>query len=154
MRSNIEEHIRQCMPEGRVFLFSRPINTIKVLLGMFLTLRPSIYHSGMTDDERHQNISRWKNGETKLMIETSGFGASVDYPSVRYVHHWEGPHAMIDYGQECDRAGRNESLAHCMTWTSNCFLKPSPHVDTNVTNFLVSGSRSCIRQSSTLTILY
>ena len=147
MKANIIQQINLAAIQERLILFCRSIAMVNEFQDLFNSLNPSIYHSDLTDEQRQENVDSWKSGASKLIIATSGFGAGVDYSNVKYVHHWEGPHSMLDYAQECGRAGRSGSVAYCMMWTYNAFLESKRGIDENVLDFLISTSDKCIRQS-------
>ena len=79
----------------------------------------SFYHANMTQVEREQGFKNWASGKTKIMVATSAFGAGIDYPNVVKVIHIDPAHSLVDYAQECGRAGRTGMYSICETITSS-----------------------------------
>jgi ATP-dependent DNA helicase RecQ len=57
--------------------------------------------------EKDQVLQRWRTGVHTVIVGTSAFGMSVDYPHVRYIFHCGLPTDAINFSQEVGRIGRD-----------------------------------------------
>ncbi|MFM7565586.1 MAG: ATP-dependent DNA helicase RecQ [Flavobacteriales bacterium] len=79
-------------------------------LAMVLTsnkISASIYHGGMTAEQRSASLERWMKGSSAVMVATNAFGMGIDKPDVRYVLHYDFPNTLEAFVQEAGRAGRD-----------------------------------------------
>ena len=67
----------------------------------------SIYHGGMTAEQRSASLNQWMTGSSSVMIATNAFGMGIDKPNVRYVLHYDFPNTLESFVQEAGRAGRD-----------------------------------------------
>ena len=81
-----------------------------------------MYHGAVADDEREQMQQKWfaspSGGERvwiRVMVCTSAFETGVDVPSVRLILHIGGARSLLEFVQECGRAGRDGFRATCLT---------------------------------------
>jgi ATP-dependent DNA helicase RecQ len=92
---------------GIVYCSTR--KAVKDLLKVFLSnkISASIYHGGMSAEERSASLAKWMRGEVAVMIATNAFGMGIDKPNVRYVLHFDFPESLEAYVQEAGRGGRD-----------------------------------------------
>lgn len=92
---------------GIVYCSTR--RSVKELAKVFMAnkLSASVYHGGMSPDERRASLKQWMKGEIPLMIATNAFGMGIDKPNVRYVLHYDFPDNLEAYVQEAGRGGRD-----------------------------------------------
>jgi superfamily II DNA helicase RecQ len=67
----------------------------------------SYFHDSGTMSEKEQVMTRWRQGEHRVIIATSAFGTGVDYAHVRTVIHQGLPTDAINFAQEVGRLGRD-----------------------------------------------
>ncbi|MEO4004573.1 ATP-dependent DNA helicase RecQ [Flavobacterium sp. CAU 1735] len=69
------------------------------------------YHGGLPSKDKEQQMQRWLNNATQVMIATNAFGMGIDKPDVKTVIHTQLPDNLENYYQEAGRAGRNGAKA-------------------------------------------
>jgi ATP-dependent DNA helicase RecQ len=67
----------------------------------------TIYHAGLTFDEREANQKKWMNNRARIIVATNAFGMGIDKKDVRCVIHLDVVSGVEDYYQEAGRAGRD-----------------------------------------------
>ena len=65
------------------------------------------YHAGLRPAARAAAQAAFMQDEVRVMVATSAFGMGIDKPNVRFVFHYDVPHALDAYYQEIGRAGRD-----------------------------------------------
>jgi len=107
----------------RIIIFVMRIDDCHLLEKLLLEemkIKVSIFNSKMDQENVKLNVNNWRLGINKIMIATSGFGTGIDYPSVKYIIHFEGSYSLLSYYQEVGRGGRNgkPSEAICFGFNS------------------------------------
>ena len=81
-----------------------------------------MYHGAMPDDEREQMQQKWFASPSgmdrvgiRVMVCTSAFGTGVNVPSGRLTLHIGVARSLVEFVQECGRAGRDGLRATCLT---------------------------------------
>lgn len=112
-------------PEDRGVIFVSRVALTKEIMAQLGCPR---YVGEMDSEARNIVFEAWRLGESsKWMVATEAFGQGVDYSHVRATVH-ENPDSIVNWYQECGRAGRDNRLACCYTiWTR---LPRTPHIDT------------------------
>ncbi|MDD3079638.1 MAG: RecQ family ATP-dependent DNA helicase [Paludibacter sp.] len=77
------------------------------------------FHAGLKNDVKDARQSRWKSGETRVIVSTNAFGMGIDKPDVRSVIHLDLPDTLEAYFQEAGRAGRDEKKAFAVLLYNN-----------------------------------
>ncbi len=67
----------------------------------------TIYHAGLSGEEREKNQSEFVNGTKNIIVATSAFGMGIDKKDIRKVIHFSPPLEIEEYFQEIGRAGRD-----------------------------------------------
>ena len=77
------------------------------------------FHAGLKNETKDAKQSRWKNGETRVIVSTNAFGMGIDKAEVRTVVHMDLPDSLEAYFQEAGRAGRDEKKAYAVLLYNN-----------------------------------
>jgi len=77
------------------------------------------FHAGLKNDSKDDKQSRWKSGETRVIVSTNAFGMGIDKAEVRTVVHMDLPDSVEAYFQEAGRAGRDEKKAYAVLLYNN-----------------------------------
>jgi superfamily II DNA helicase RecQ len=72
-----------------------------------------VYTSQQNDVERKKLLREFEQNNLQCIVATSAMSVGVDVSNANHVIHFDIPFSMIDYVQECGRAGRNDNLATC-----------------------------------------
>ena len=77
------------------------------------------FHAGLKNETKDAKQSRWKSGETRVIVSTNAFGMGIDKAEVRTVVHLDLPDSVEAYFQEAGRAGRDEKKAYAVLLYNN-----------------------------------
>jgi len=77
------------------------------------------FHAGLKNETKDAKQSRWKSGETRVIVSTNAFGMGIDKAEVRTVIHMDLPDSLEAYFQEAGRAGRDEKKAYAVLLYNN-----------------------------------
>jgi len=77
------------------------------------------FHAGLKNETKDTKQSRWKSGETRVIVSTNAFGMGIDKAEVRTVVHMDLPDSLEAYFQEAGRAGRDEKKAYAVLLYNN-----------------------------------
>ena len=58
------------------------------------------YHGEMDIHSRHTSYSKWRSGETKVMVATSAFDMGIDKPDIRNIIRYGVPENICSWAQE------------------------------------------------------
>lgn len=73
----------------------------------------TMYHGGLTDEEKKKNQEEFLYDRVDTMIATNAFGMGIDKSNVRYVIHCTIPKSLEGYYQEIGRGGRDGAPCDC-----------------------------------------
>lgn len=79
--------------------------------------RAVYYHGGLSRKDKEQNMNRWMDESTQVMVATNAFGMGIDKANVKTVVHIQLPDNLENYYQEAGRAGRNNQKAFAVLLT-------------------------------------
>ncbi|MEI6752728.1 MAG: ATP-dependent DNA helicase RecQ [Paludibacter sp.] len=77
------------------------------------------FHAGLKNETKDAKQSRWKSGDTRVIVATNAFGMGIDKAEVRTVIHLDLPDSLEAYFQEAGRAGRDEQKAYAVLLYNN-----------------------------------
>ena len=77
------------------------------------------FHAGLKNETKDAKQSRWKQGETRVIVSTNAFGMGIDKAEVCTVVHMDLPDSLEAYFQEAGRAGRDEQKAYAVLLYNN-----------------------------------
>jgi ATP-dependent DNA helicase RecQ len=69
--------------------------------------RVTLYHAGLAKQARHDAMTAFLDGSSRVIAATIAFGMGIDKPDVRWVLHFDPPPSLDAYYQEFGRAGRD-----------------------------------------------
>ena len=74
----------------------------------------TVYYGRLRKEEKESNASKFKSGESPVMLATKAFGMGIDIPDIKNVYHFAPTGNVCDYVQEIGRAARDlpEGNAH------------------------------------------
>ena len=76
-------------------------------------------HSDKTQDERLNNMGRFRNGELKILIATDVSARGIDIPNVDFVINYDLPETPENYVHRVGRTGRGDSKGQAMSFCSS-----------------------------------
>jgi ATP-dependent DNA helicase RecQ len=65
------------------------------------------FHAGLSPMEKRVALTRFRSGESVVMVATIAFGMGIDRPDVRFVVHLDMPDSPEAFYQQIGRAGRD-----------------------------------------------
>ncbi|KAF9439594.1 P-loop containing nucleoside triphosphate hydrolase protein [Macrolepiota fuliginosa MF-IS2] len=103
--------IRSFMPEDRGLIF---VSRISDGASISKALGYDFYHAQLEKEGRKKAMERWvAGGKHAIMVCTSAIAAGVDYGACQFTVHSGTPFNMVDFVQQCGRAGRDGKEARC-----------------------------------------
>lgn len=73
------------------------------------------YYGSMSSDQKVQNYTSFKNGESTIMIATTAFGMGIDIDDIQAVYHLAPTGGLSEYVQEIGRAARKLDRGYAIT---------------------------------------
>lgn len=70
------------------------------------------YHAGLNGEMREIVQDGFKNGTFTTVVATSAFGEGVNIPDIRNLALYHMPFSLVQYNQQCGRAGRDNEKAN------------------------------------------
>lgn len=76
-------------------------------------------HGGVDQDDRFEILSRFRQGENKLLITTDVAARGIDIPGVEYVINYDLPENPENYVHRCGRTGRGDQKGQAISFCSD-----------------------------------
>ena len=70
-------------------------------------IEAAAFHAGLPPIEKRLALTRFRAGESMVMVATIAFGMGIDRPDVRFVAHLDMPDSPESFYQQIGRAGRD-----------------------------------------------
>jgi superfamily II DNA helicase RecQ len=110
----INEKIETLASNEKILIFCKTINEINEIVGLISAFT---YHS--KESNKESNLTRWIEGERRIMVATSALGASVNIKGIKWVIHVEETWGCIPFIQESGRGGRDGGVFNSCTILSD-----------------------------------
>lgn len=76
------------------------------------------FHAGRDQADRDETIERFKSGDLRILIATSGASRGLDVPGLKLVVNYDVPNHLEDYVHRVGRTGRAGQLGTAITFIS------------------------------------
>lgn len=96
------------MSEGRALTAS--LNELKY--------KAAFYSSELSPVDR-QNLCSLLGSQFNVLVATSAFSVGIDVRTIDIIIHYNCAWSLLDYMQECGRAGREGQISHCVLLSKN-----------------------------------
>lgn len=94
----------------------------------------TMYHGGLTDEEKKNNQEDFLFDRKDIMIATNAFGMGIDKSNVRYVIHCTIPKNLESYYQEIGRGGRDGAPCDCYLYYNRVDIRRVEFIINNGSN--------------------
>ena len=119
IQSNLLDIIKETNVSVVVFVLGKDEALLINDLLLKKHIRSNWYTSDIDENERCQIIEAYRKEDIQVIVATSAFSMGIDLPNVGCVIHIKHSWSMIDFIQECGRAGRGHgTVARCVTLTT------------------------------------
>lgn len=93
--------------------------TIKKVIHVYEYLKSKgfnvlMYHGEMESNVKKENLIKYKNYESNIIVCTNAFGMGIDIPDIRYVIEYDMPSSIEDFSQQTGRASRDGKMAEAI----------------------------------------
>lgn len=106
-RERLVNLVRELDPPIIVFVNTKKgCEDVGRLLESGCGLRPSVLHSGKSQEQREQILSNFKAGRVDVVVATDLLGRGIDIKGVNHVVNFELPSEMAKYTHRIGRTGR------------------------------------------------
>lgn len=114
------ERIVNSHPKSKILVFVRTkVRAERVMKAMERVDIDSVtIHSDKSQKERSEAMSRFKKGETKVLIATDVSARGIDIPNVDYVVNYDIPEVPENYVHRVGRTGRAKSKGYAISFCS------------------------------------
>ena len=114
------EDVIKSEPDKKILVFVRTkvrAERVKKAMARVEIIADTI-HSDKTQDERLDNMSRFREGELKILIATDVSARGIDIPNVDFVINYDLPETPENYIHRVGRTGRGDSKGQAMSFVS------------------------------------
>jgi len=98
----------------------------------------TMYHAGLTDEEKNKNQEDFLYDRINTMIATSAFGMGIDKSNIRYVIHCTIPKSLESYYQEIGRGGRDGAPCDCYLYYNRDDIRRVEFIINNSSDIKIS----------------
>ncbi|RLD40837.1 MAG: ATP-dependent helicase [Bacteroidetes bacterium] len=114
------EDVIKSEPDKKILVFVRTkVRAERVKKAMErVEIDTDTIHSDKTQDERLDNMERFRNGELKILIATDVSARGIDIPNVDFVINYDLPETPENYVHRVGRTGRGDSKGQAMSFCS------------------------------------
>ncbi len=115
------EDVIKSESEKKILIFVRTkVRAERVKKAMArVNINTDTIHSDKTQDERLDNMMRFRSGELKILIATDVSARGIDIPNVDYVINYDLPETPENYIHRVGRTGRGDRKGQAISFCSN-----------------------------------
>lgn len=112
------ELISEWHPKGSILVFAESQTAADMLFANVVKsgYDASSFHAGRDQLDRDETIERFKSGDLKIMIATSGASRGLDVPGLKLVVNYDAPNHLEDYVHRVGRTGRAGAKGTAITF--------------------------------------
>lgn len=107
------ENFRELYPNGTGLIYCMSKNECETVADVAGT-DALPYHMDLPELIREETQRRWMQNDIRILCATNAFGKSVIKQDVRFIIHYTLPQSLTIYEQQCEMAGMDGQLSHCV----------------------------------------
>ncbi len=113
-------HLLEERDEGQILVFTRTRNTAGYLADVLRARDFSVddLHGGKSQSDRTRSLTRFREGETRILVATNVAARGLDIRGIRHVINFDVPEDPRDYVHRVGRTARAEDTGDAITLMS------------------------------------
>ena len=110
-------HLLEERTAGQVLVFTRRRDTATYLTDYLKARKLSVdsLHGGMAQNQRDKSLSRFREGDTRILVATNVAARGLDITGIRHVINFDVPEDPRDYVHRVGRTARGEETGDAVT---------------------------------------